>query len=253
MMGFQPTRTSFNPFMGSNNRRLGLFEMIYRYTIYLKQASTPVFVTSVACLVVFCMWQVPIFQSILLQHFVTSRYNIKEGRLLALILSGISHSDLLHLVFNLMAFVSFGPTVQHTLDSYNRSHDVRWSLWPFLVASQLAGSIFFLAIGSSHSGGAIGLSSVVMSILALYGRFYPDQELRILLAGFIPIRLSAHQLLQLSLLWSLVGSFLLTRGPNASTIGHTAHLGGLLFGMGYYELWRQRFLSKYNRRKFWGT
>ena len=68
---------------------------------------------------------------------------------------------------------------------------------------------------------------------------FPNEILGILVAGIIPVRMSANQLLQLTVLWSILGTLVALTG-RPQKIAHSAHLGGLLFGMTYHELWRRR-------------
>ena len=228
-----------------NQHRLTLFQLIHQYATNLYQTSPSLFATTAACLVVFCSWQlVPSSHGILQRHFVTSRSNLRAGRWgwTGTLLSTLSHSSPMHLVFNLMALLTFGPKVQLVLQSsYPRnrqsSNNMPWPLWPLLMGAALTGSIAFLI--TSPGGGCMGLSDVTMALLAVYARFFPDRVLGILVAGIVPVRMTAHELLQLSLLWSAFGTLLAIR-HRPQRIAHSAHLGGLLFGLGYYEAWCRR-------------
>jgi membrane associated rhomboid family serine protease len=127
--------------------------------------------------------------------------------------------------------LSLGPQVQQTLRMTTGN---RWPLWPLLAGAALSGSIFFLLFSQS---GCLGLSSVTLGLLAVYARFFPDRTMGVVLAGIFPVRMPAERLLTVLLVWSAVGSLLHRR----SGVAHAAHLGGLLFGCGYYELWQHRY------------
>jgi len=68
-------------------------------------------------------------------------------------------------------------------------------------------------------------------MLAAYASSAPDRVLRIMLMGIIPVSLRAGTMVQLLLVFSLVGSLFMPSSP----IAHLAHLGGLLFGLLYYQ------------------
>lgn len=81
----------------------------------------------------------------------------------------------------------------------------------------------------------MGLSGVTLAFLALQARLTPEREFALALMGILPVRMPAQVALICLLVWSLIGSF-----ARKSRVAHVAHLGGLLFGMGYYELWMRR-------------
>jgi membrane associated rhomboid family serine protease len=207
----------------------------------------------VACVVTFLSWQIPALQPTLSHWFVASRRNA-FGRWPSLILSAISHAGFFHLIFNLATLLSFGPMVQRTLQQYGGrvssssrfSSSSSWPMWPLLLGSALAGSGTHLLMDQSAGGGGggcMGLSSVTLGIVAVYTRLYPTTTLQIMLAGIIPVRLQAQSLLKFLLAWSALGTLRasMAMGKWASTTAHSAHLGGLLFGLAYYELWARRF------------
>ena len=213
-----------------------LWQLLYRYAHTLLKNSPPLFVTSASCIAIFVLWHMPYFQSILQRHFVASRFNMKRGRWSVALLSAVSHRDIFHLVFNLSSFLMLGPKVQRMLELSNTSKFT--AMWFFLVGSALASSALFLAC--EGRGAMLGLSGVTTGLLAMYARGYPNEILGILLAGIIPVRMSAQQILQVTVLWSVVGTIVALTG-RAQKIAHSAHLGGLLFGMTYYETRRRRF------------
>jgi rhomboid-like protein len=163
-------------------------------------------------------------------------------------LSAVSHSAPLHLLFNLFALVSLGPTVERVL-----AVSASWPLWPLLLGSAVSGSVFFLAFGGS-GGACMGLSGVTLALLSVYARFVPDRVMGTLIGGIIPLRMPAMQLVTMLTLWSIVGMFLASaggfgRGGRRSQVAHATHLGGLMFGLLYYELLSRRHHLKRMVRK----
>jgi membrane associated rhomboid family serine protease len=208
---------------------------IQGYFLHLHASSPAVAQTLVTCLGTFLLWQISACQPILNDYFVCSRRNFMAGRWSALLLSSISHAGLFHLAFNLMTLVSIGIPVKQTLQMS------KWPVWPLLLGGALAGSFSYLLL-ESGGGGCIGLSAVTLSLLAVQAQLYPKNVMAVRLMGVIPVRIQAEKALQVLLVWSLWGS-LWKRGGRAGgvPIAHSAHLGGLLFGIAYHAAWvRQR-------------
>jgi membrane associated rhomboid family serine protease len=197
-----------------------------------RQNGPAVTVTAAACAAVFLMWQIPAFQPVMRTWFVCSRANPP----LSVILSSLSHAGLSHLLFNLAALFSLGEPVRQVLLARTG-----WPVWPLLVGSAAFGSVFHLALGSTQSAaGCMGLSDVTMALLAVYARMYPRNSIGFFLAGVIPVRMEASRLLGAATAWSCVGSLLSrTRAPTTN-VGHAAHLGGIVFGLAYFEAWSRR-------------
>ena len=191
------------------------------------RSSPSLTATAVSCVLIFLAWQVQPRSRVLSEYFVLSRANMRAFRWPSLFLSAVSHMDFWHLVVNLYALKSFGPSVQRTLQQVNQP------LGPFLGGAALASSLSFLLFQSlSGSGGALGLSGVTLALLALHARTNPTSILGMRLGGIIPVRMKAETLLTCLTAWSFVGSIAKVR----SNIGHAAHLGGLLYGVAYHQL-----------------
>jgi membrane associated rhomboid family serine protease len=187
------------------------------------------------CCVVLSFWQYPGMRPFLHHYFVCSRFNVRQGRWISLLLSSISHSDLWHLLCNLLALRSLGPEVQAFLrERYVRGrpsvaapHPA--ALWWLVVGGAASGSIGHLLFG--FGGGCLGLSAVTMALLAVYARAYPHRVLHLRWAGIFPVRVPAHRWLQGVTVGSLAMTVIAIGNPQRSGgVAHSAHLGGLLFG-----------------------
>jgi membrane associated rhomboid family serine protease len=108
-------------------------------------------------------------------------------------------------------------------------------------AALFSSHVFLLA---SKNGGCMGLSGITLAFLAIFARMHPQRELGVMLMGIIPVRMQAQVALLALLVWSVLGSIF-----RIGNVAHAAHLGGLLFGMGYYELWNQRAKLRRIRKK----
>ena len=94
-----------------------------------------------------------------------------------------------------------------------------------------------LLVSKSSGGGCMGLSGVTLAFLATFARMYPQRELGVMLMGIIPVRMQAQVALSCTVGVECSGFHVSGIGGN---VAHSAHLGGLLFGMGYYEVWKKR-------------
>jgi membrane associated rhomboid family serine protease len=215
-------------FNNQSNQKLSIWQIVSEYTKRLHNISPTLSIGSLSSIAIFVMWQIPAFRGALSQHFVCSRGNL-HARPQSLLLSAVSHSSFFHLLMNLMAFTSLGPPLRQTLKATN------WPLWPLAVGGGLSGSLVFL---TKKQGGCMGLSGVTLSFLALQAKLFPDRQLGMVLAIF-PVRVKAQVALALLLVVSAVGSL-----DQSSRVAHLAHLGGLLYGMAYYEAWSRRHLLR---------
>ena len=220
----QPSATSnWSP---RNGAKLSPLQRIQTFSKNVHQTSPTLSLTSLACLVIYLSWQIPAFHQLLQSYFVCSRFNVQKGRLPSIFLSAVSHTTPTHLLMNMFAYLTLGPSLQHTLKRSN------WSLYPLVLGATIAGSLAFLILGGN--GGCLGLSGVTLAMMALQSKLSPDREFRMMVAVF-PVKLKADMALTCMLIWSVIGSI-----ARNSQVAHTAHLGGLLFGMAYYEVWLRR-------------
>lgn len=236
---------------GSLRDRLQYYQILAKnYIKQLHLTSPSLSVTAWSCLTVYVLWQYcrlfssnnKMILSILQDQFVCSRRNLLKGRWPSLLLSAVSHSGFLHLLFNLVALLSLGPKVQHILlRNRNSISTLHWPLWPLLMGAAVSGSMAYIVLDfrKNAGGGCMGLSGVTLSLLAVYARFFPHATMGIMLAGVIPIRMTSDKLLKVMVLWSVVGTLIMP--ANRSNVAHSAHLGGLLFGIFYHDcLWKRR-------------
>jgi membrane associated rhomboid family serine protease len=195
------------------------------------------FWTTSTSIVVFLFWQLlPSFaRPMLLQFFLASRRTVIRSYGLSLVLSTISHTSFRHLLVNMFVFLNLSPAISALLvssSSSSSSSRTRLSspaMWPLLLGGGIFGNLLFLLF--RPAGSCLGLSGVTMAMLGVYASDVPDRMLRITLGGIIPISIRAGTLVQFLLVFSLVGSLFLPSSP----IAHLAHLGGLIFGLLYYQ------------------
>jgi membrane associated rhomboid family serine protease len=197
-----------------------IFTRATRYMNTLQKTSPSIFWTASSCVGIFILWQIPTFRPLLLRLCVCNRSSVVQAAGLPLILAALSHASLYHLLGNMVTLLAIAPGV---------ARDIARPVWPLLLGSAMFSNALWVTL--RRSGSCLGLSGVTMSVIAVQARAVPERVYRIFLAGVFPISLPANQILQILLLVSLVGSFV-----NNSRIAHLTHLGGLLFGVLYYEL-----------------
>uniref|UniRef100_A0A6U0IQP7 Peptidase S54 rhomboid domain-containing protein n=1 Tax=Minutocellus polymorphus TaxID=265543 RepID=A0A6U0IQP7_9STRA len=203
----------------------------------LKATSPTLYFGLISILSTFMAWQIPALQRTMQTHFICSKYNIKRGRYHTILTSAMSHVSLMHLLINCYALYSFGPQVRQSIASFGLP------LWPFALGSALTGSLFYLFL-TRDGRGCLGSSAITVALMAFFARTYPNAQLGFIV-GFIPIRLPAEYALFAIGLVSLFGSLVSGLRDN---VAHSAHLGGLVFGVIYFELLIRGYLSKIGRR-----
>ena len=209
------------------------------YAQRVQGESPTTFWTAVCSVVVFLSWQLlPAIRSILLQFFLASRKSAKRSWGLSLVLSAVSHTSFRHLLVNLFVFLNLSPALTSVkVPSSSWASKTRTpyaglskpALWPFLVGGALSGNLLFLLC--RPGGSCLGLSGVTCAMLGAYASAFPDRMMRIRLYGVVPVSLRTGTLVQMLLAVSLAGSIFMTSSP----ICHLGHLGGLLFGLLYYQ------------------
>ncbi len=149
------------------------------------------------------------------------------------------HQNFWHIFFNMFLLWMFGSEI-----------DTQWGkrafLRYYLFTGVGAGLVYVLLMPRIEPATAaiplIGASGAGYGILTAYGLLYPER--RVLLWFLIPIKVK----------WFVIGlgifELLATRTP--SSVGHLAHLGGILFGVLYLKvgdgLWRKYTRSRRRNR-----
>lgn len=142
------------------------------------------------------------------------------------LLCALSHKDLAHCAFNLITFSSFA-TVITSLPT--------WHFSAILLGSGLASSAAFLfdERRNKTNGRGIGASGVVSGVLTTVTMFIPRLPTRIFFILPMPLWVATAG-------YFVVDSYMMANS-SGSRIGHSAHIGGGLFGVAYYLLFLRRF------------
>ena len=206
-------------------------EAIREFFTNLFISSPALFYGITSSIFIFILWQIPsnFVSATLRRHFICSQYNLAQKRYHTLITSSMSHTTLSHIFMNIYGFLIFGKTVEPIL---KRNHI---SLSTFCILAAIFANLFFVKL--HPQGSCIGLSGVSLALLALDAKLHPAKEIGFLVR-FIPIRLPAHYALVGLFVWSLLGMMAMQSG-RGDGVAHATHFGGLVFGVGVYELMKR--------------
>ncbi len=142
---------------------------------------------------------------------------LKENTWYELVTSGFLHGSYMHLAFNMITLVFFGPVLERTI---GETH--------FLIlyfTGLLASSVPSLIRHRKNPGYAtIGASGAVESVLFAFIVIFPFEKLYIM---FIPIGIPAIIFGALFVAYSIWAS------KKEGKINHEAHIGGALWGLIY--------------------
>lgn len=133
-----------------------------------------------------------------------------------LISSAFLHVDMFHLLFNMMALLSFGPIVERILDTDG--------MIVVYVGSILASKIFAILNNKDNpTYSAVGASGAVSGVILSFCLFFPFENIYML---GLPVGIPA---ILFGVGYMLISAKLM--GNANRIIGHEAHLGGAAGGI----------------------
>ena len=128
------------------------------------------------------------------------------------------HGGITHILFNMIALLSFGPDVENQLGSR------KFLLYYFIMGFGAAFAQMSLA-----NGAMIGASGAIFGIFVYFTILNPDSKVAIIFLPFFAFK--AKYFLYAILAFEIISAFIFHDG-----IGHWAHLGGALTGYVLYKL-----------------
>jgi membrane associated rhomboid family serine protease len=156
---------------------------------------------------------------------------VKEKQYFSLVLSGFTHANFNHLLFNMVTFYFFAFAMEQVLGTIN-----------FLILyllGLLSGQFGTWLVQRKNAGYAsLGASGAISAVLLAYIVYFPTRSLYLML---IPVPIPAFVVAIAFLVYSWFAS-----GKKNSIINHHAHLYGALSGLvfvaiidpaAYYNLW----------------
>jgi len=133
------------------------------------------------------------------------------------ITSMFMHGGIAHLLFNMLALLSFGPDVENQLG------ERKFILFYFIMG--IGAALLQMALSD---GAMIGASGAIFGVLVYFTMYNPDAKLSLFL---LPIFVKAKNILIVMISIELVMAFIGNDG-----VGHWAHLGGALTGFILFKL-----------------
>jgi membrane associated rhomboid family serine protease len=148
------------------------------------------------------------------------------------------HGSMFHIFFNMYALLLFGSAIEQTWGSK------KFLFYYFFTGIGAGLTIFIVNIilyGTGYGIPTIGASGAVFGLLLAFGILFPEAQLLIF---FIPMRAK-----YMVVLYGSIELLMLVFSGADSSISHTGHLGGLLFGLIFFAAERRhtiKFASKVN-------
>jgi membrane associated rhomboid family serine protease len=167
------------------------------------------------------------------------------------------HGGWTHILFNMFALFSFGPTLEYSMGSkkfFNlyficgigaiafqwavQAYTIHQITGAFTIAQPTLESSYLQYGGAAqklfdiYHGSVVGASGAIFGLLVAFGMLYPNLELMIM---FIPVPVKAKYIIPVYILLELYLGFSQFAGDN---VAHFAHLGGALLGFIMIKIWR---------------
>lgn len=134
-----------------------------------------------------------------------------------LITSAFIHVNITHLLFNMIAFWSFGMALERYINV--------WQLFVLYFVSMVLGSLLPLFMHKNNPNySAVGASGAVSGVVFASILFFPRGEIIFIFLPFLPIPSWIFGIMYL--LYTVYGI-----DKQSDNIGHEAHLGGALAGL----------------------
>lgn len=151
--------------------------------------------------------------------------NLSDFYLWTVFTYGFVHDGPLHLIVNLLGIHFIGRPVEDSLGSH------RFKI--FCLFSLLFGLIAWIPFNYSPQNYIVGASSVVLATLCFFCLSRPNQPITLLILFILPVTIKPKWVL-----WGTLGlelySFLMFEIKGSGAIAHSAHLGGMFFGLVFY-------------------
>ncbi len=182
------------------------------------------------------------------EFFALSQAGLDAHRWWQLVTYAWLHSETLtvlgiipiHIVFNLLMVRFLAPELEAVLG--------RGRFLVLYLGSVVAAGVTWLLWDGVHAPAVpvLGASGAVFGLIAAYACHDPRRQLQVWVLFLLPIRTTARTLalvlVGLELLAQLTGIDPISAlmGIHTESVGHSAHLGGALFGFLIMMLWRKR-------------
>jgi membrane associated rhomboid family serine protease len=136
-----------------------------------------------------------------------------------------AHGGLGHIFFNMLAFASFAPILEHYWGDKK--------FLTFYLATGIGAGVIYALVNLflGGSGGIMmGASGALYGILMAFGLLFPNLELMLL---FPPIPIKAKYMV-------FIMGFITYALDRSGTVAHIAHFGGALVGFIIIKIWQSQ-------------
>ncbi|WP_392437265.1 rhomboid family intramembrane serine protease [Cruoricaptor ignavus] len=149
------------------------------------------------------------------------------------------HGSLMHILFNMLTLLSFGPTIERLFGGKRFTllyflsglgAFLLFNLWNYYLYTQAAGTAEGDAILNTPM---VGASGAIFGVMTAFATLFPDTKLYFM---FIPVPISAKYILPVIIVVSIYLGF----SDQMSGIAHFAHVGGAIVGWIMARSWKKK-------------
>ena len=133
------------------------------------------------------------------------------------------HSNIVHLLFNLLMLYFFGSDVESALGSKR--------LLCMYFLGGITGGLLWYVFNIHSPVPMVGASGAIYSVVIAFGTLYPNRPITLLLFFVLPVTLLAKYLA----IGTVVLSLLYLMSEKGGDVAHLAHLGGMAVGYLYVK------------------
>ena len=212
-------------------------------------------IINLICFIPFIVLSELSYDNLIIKNLGVFYFNSLNFRAWQIITYMFIHGGWAHILFNMFALFSFGPTLEYSLGP-KKFFNLYFIAGIGAIAFQMLvqGIELHSLIGSftiPHDSQnlqindpaiiekikgiyqpVVGASGAIFGLLVAFGMLYPNLELMMI---FIPVPIKAKYLIPVYILLELYLGFSQFGGDN---VAHFAHLGGALLGFMMIKIWR---------------
>ena len=137
-----------------------------------------------------------------------------------------SHASFGHLFFNMFGLYVFGSLLVRTLKP--------WQFLLLYLVSGIIGNLIFIAFFQDQYYVLLGASGAVFGVMIVAAMLEPDQRFMLIFLPFMPLKIKT-----LVVVYTIVELLSQASGSSSGT-AHLAHLGGILGGYIFAEIFLRR-------------
>jgi membrane associated rhomboid family serine protease len=134
------------------------------------------------------------------------------------------HGGFLHLAFNLLMLLFFGPAVEERMGS--------WAFARYYFFCGFGGAALSFAVALIAPAMILGASAAVLGVALAFALYWPNQQVFVFP---LPFPVKVKWVLVMLIVLDMAPAIRELVGAPGDAVAHFAHLGGLLFGFVYLK------------------